>query len=249
MAGLKPSDFPALTISLEQADTPHRICTAYADRWYGTLMAPDPKRKGWGKNTVGVSILSLPETYSEWWEKVAYVRRKVRRAERAGYTFARIDRNVFLDDIYEINTSSPDRQGKPMTDEYLKRPQPATPLPSFPCARHQQHHYGIVRDGRLYAYSWVYQVGEACMFSTILGHSDHLEEGIMYSLVAGALGDLIEVGKPSYAMYTMHFAGTDGLRYFKEKLGFAASTVTWLRTAEMPARRGFLDRLRARTAL
>lgn len=249
MARSKPGDFPALTINLERADTPDRICLAYPDRWYDKLMAPDPQRKGWGKNTVGVSILTLPASYGEWWDGVAYVRRKVRRAERDGYAFTQIDRNDHLDDLYEINTSAPLRQGKTMTDDYLKRPEPTSPLPRFPCARHQQRHYGIVRDGRLYAYSWVYQVGEVCMFSTILGHADHLDAGIMYSLVNGALADLMEAARPRYAMYTMHFAGTDGLRYFKERLGFAPYTVTWIRAeGEAPPSRGFLRTLLDRRA-
>ena len=37
----------------------------------------------------------------------------MRRAQREGYLVGPIDRNNYLDDIFDINTSLPDRQGRP----------------------------------------------------------------------------------------------------------------------------------------
>jgi hypothetical protein len=88
------------------------------------------------------------------------------------------------------------------------------------------------------AYTWVYQVGEMCLFNRILGHGAHLDSGIMYTLVAGSIADLMPAGL-RYAMYERHTSGSEGLRYFKEKLGFRSYWVDWqLADEEVHSTRG-----------
>ena len=155
------------------------------------------------------------------------MRQKVRRAGREGYVFAPIDRNAFLDDIFAINASMPERQGRPMGEAYRERPVPQAPLPVFPCPRHALRQYGVLREGHLYAYAWVYVIGEMCLFSTILGHGEHMRSGIMSLLVAEAVRDLMAGADLRYAMYNLHASGTDGPRFFKEQMGFTPFRVTW----------------------
>ena len=102
------------------------------------------------------------------------------------------------------------------------------------CPRHQIRTYGVLHDGHLVAYTWLYQVGEMCLFSTILGHGDHLNAGVMYLLIAETLKDVIDVAGAKYAMYNMHISGTEGLRFFKEQIGFAPYWVEWVRADEAP---------------
>lgn len=232
MAAPSPDDFPNLAISFERGDTADAHCKAFPDKLLKQFTTPHPKIKGRGRYEVGCSIIVLPQTYDAYWESVGYyTRRKVRKAVKEGYSFEPIDRNKYLDDIYAINTSADVRQGRPMTEAYRSELKPSAPLPEYPCPKHQYQTYGVLRDGHLYAYIWVYQVGELWWLSTILGHWDHLKNGVMYLLVTGALQDLMAVGPPKYAMYTEHLSGTEGLRFFKEQLGFRPYTVSWITNA------------------
>ena len=232
--GVDPGPDPRLTISFLRGDTPDPACIELADSLYDKFTAPHPRRPEIGAYQDGCSILVLPPTFEEYWEGPAGygTRRKVRKAEKTGYTFGVIDRDQYLDDIFAINTSMSERQGKEMTDRYRERPAPFGPLPDYGCPRHQIRTYGVLKDGHLVAYTWLYQVGEMCLYSTILGHGEHLNAGVMYLLVAETLRDVIATAGTKYAMYNMHQSGTEGLRFFKEQMGFRSHWVDWQRADE-----------------
>ncbi len=223
--------WPPLTISFLRGDTPAPHCTSYPDRFHAQFTAPSARDPRVGRYEDGCSILAMPATYEEYWGSphAYWMRQKVRRSMRDGYVFAQIERDEYLDDIHAINTSMSERQGRPMSEAYRERPAPQGPLPTFPCPRHALRRYGVLRDdGHLYAYAWVYVVGEMCLFSTILGHGDHMRSGIMSLLVAEAVRDLMATAGLRYAMYNLHASGTDGLRFFKEQMGFVPYRVTWV---------------------
>ena len=222
-------DTARLTISFLRGDSPDPHCVQYPDRFYATFTAPGARDPRVGKYEDGCSILVTPPTFEQYWSSAhAYwMRQKVRRAGRDGYVFASIERNDYLDDIYAINTSMAERQGRPMADAYRERPVPQAPLPDFTCPRHALRRYGVLRDGHLYAYAWVYVIGEMCLFSTILGHGEHMKGGIMSLLIAEAVRDLMAGAGLRYAMYNLHASGTEGLRFFKEQMGFAPYHVDW----------------------
>jgi len=234
VATLEP--YPELTISFLRADTADEHCALLADDLYEKFTAPHRQHPEYGAYQNGCSILVLPATFDEYWAGPAgyATRRKVRKALKEGYTFGVIDRDAYLDDIFAINTSMEERQGRAMTESYRKRPDPFGPLPDYGCPRHQIRTYGVLFDGHLVAYTWLYQVGEMCLFSTILGHGEHLNAGIMYLLIAETLRDVISSAGTRYAMYNMHVSGTEGLRFFKEQMGFAAYWVDWQRDKEQP---------------
>jgi hypothetical protein len=227
---------PALTISFRRGDTPDPACTELPDQFFDKFTAPHPRHAEYGAYQNGCSILVLPDTYQAYWEGDAGygTRRKVRKALKEGYSFAFIDRDQYIDDIYAINTSMPERQGKEMTEGYTARPGPYGPLPSYTCPHHQIRTYGVLKDGHLVAYTWLYQMGEMCLFSTILGHGNHLNAGVMYLLIAETLQDVKSVAGTRYAMYNMHKSGTEGLRFFKEQMGFRSYWVDWQRNDEPP---------------
>jgi hypothetical protein len=225
-----------LTISLLRADTPEPACIELPDQFYEKFTAPHPRHPEHGAYQNGCSILVLPDTFEAYWEGGAGygTRRKVRKALKEGYTFGLIERDEYLDDIFAINTSLPERQGREMTEGYRSRPGPYGPLPRYSCPKHQLLTYGVIKDGHLVAYTWLYQIGEMCLFSTILGHGDHLNAGVMYLLIAETLRDLIPTASTRYAMYNMHQSGTEGLRFFKEQMGFRSVWVNWQLGAEPP---------------
>jgi hypothetical protein len=227
---LGPAAQPSLAISFLRGDTADPHCVQYPDRFYGQFTAPSARDPRVGRYENGCSILVTPGTFEEYWGSphAYWMRQKVRRAGKDGYVFAGIERNEYLDDIHAVNTSMAERQGRPMAEAYRVRPEAQSPLPEFPCPRHALRRYGVLRDGHLYAYAWVYVIGEMCLFSTILGHGEHMKSGIMSLLVAEAVRDLMTSAGLRYAMYNLHASGTDGLRFFKEQMGFEPYHVDWL---------------------
>lgn len=178
------------------------------------------------------SVMEIPESIGVWREEHRTARKRAARARRLGYYGGTWPRTGFEDDIYEINLSADTRQGRPMSAGYRVRP--SFNDPDYPCARHGVHYYGVraAKDGvegagRLVAYMWVYRAGELALVSSILGHADHLASDIMYPLFEAALFAEIANG-PGTMVYNRHDSGTDGLRYFKERLGFTEASVEWL---------------------
>lgn len=158
----------------------------------------------------------------EWRQAHRTARKRSDRAERLGYRFACIERQDYLDDIYDVNTSAPERQGRRMSAGYWERP--VYGPESWPCERHRIHTYGVL-DDKLRAYLWLYRCGELLLVSSILGHAEHLRNDVMYLLFSGAVRE--HAGEDGCFVYNRADSGTDGLRYFKAKLGFSAMEVTW----------------------
>jgi hypothetical protein len=94
------------------------------------------------------------------------------------------------------------------------------------CAHHHVYTYGVLGGDELVAYLWLYRSGEVALVSSILGHADHLAGDVMYLLVAEALRAQESLGGACF--YNMHDSGTEGLRFFKERLGFRPAEVEWL---------------------
>ena len=172
------------------------------------------------KYSRGASVLPLAN-----WVPRRTARRRAERAERLGYRFTPIVRQAFTDDIYAINVSMPERQGRPMSAGYLERPVYG-PNPRV-CGRHHVYTYGVLgnNNSRLVAYLWLYRSGEIALVSSILGHADHLRNDVMYLLFAAMCADQAPMGGTVF--YNLWDSGTDGLRFFKERLGFEEGDVEW----------------------
>jgi len=171
------------------------------------------------------STLRIPLSLEEWASEHRTARKRAARALRLGYRVSVVARHEHADDIYAINTSAPERQGRPMSAGYHERPS-ATPLPAYECGRHGIHTYGVLLEDTLVAYLWLYRAGELALVSSILGHHDHLEDGIMFLLFAGMVDAETEHGH-GVIVYNRHDSGTDGLRWFKERLGLQERKVAW----------------------
>ena len=125
--------------------------------------------------------------------------------------------NEHLDDIFLINTSAPVRQGEPMNPAYLEYP--AQKTIDNPCAYHTYQLVTVEKDGHWYAYSILHAMGELMNISTIIGHADHLKDGIMILL----MDEIIRVAKGlnvKYIDYNQWDSGTKGLQYWKHSTGF-----------------------------
>lgn len=171
------------------------------------------------------SVLPIPESVDDWRDEHRTARKRAGRATRLGYVVREVEREQYVDDVFAVNTSLDMRQGRPMTRPYRERPN-FVPLPPYPCARHAVRTYGVLDTrGTLVAYSWIYRAGELALVSSILGHGERLDDGVMYLLFAGVVER--ESEEPGFFVYNRHDSGTEGLRFFKSKLGFERTEVEW----------------------
>jgi hypothetical protein len=225
-----PSSLPVLAINLEHGDTTDDSCRVEPLKLFEQYTLPSLTYPGYGELEVNTSVLIIPnDIEQDWWgsPESYWMRQKVRRAIKMGYVFAPFEWDDYLDDIYEINTSKAERQGRPMTQAYRERPQPQGRMPEQPCPRHRNGFFGAFRDGRLYGYVLIVQSGEMMLFSKILGHGDHMEDGLMNLLVYEAVRWHHERSGTKYAVYYLHDSGTSGLQFFKRKMGFVGYVVRW----------------------
>ena len=114
-------------------------------------------------------------------------------------------------ELMAINASAPTRQGKPMARHYLREDF------SLPSSQWQTPYGVFSAEGVLVGYVLVLEQGEVATLGVILGHADHLENGIMYLLVTEIVGDLMRKGQARYCFYDMWFGASDGLRTFKRQ--------------------------------
>lgn len=176
------------------------------------------------KYTDGVSLMPVPGSLEDWRGEHRTARKRADRCERLGYRFDEIDRSLYAEDIFAINTSLERRQGRPMSPGYLSRDLPGR-LPIYRCPSHYIRTYGVLQDETLRAYLTLYRSGDLALVSMILGHGDYLRDDIMYLLFAGVVAD--QAGQGGWFYYNSHASGTDGLRFFKERLGFRSADVAW----------------------
>src|SRR4051794_33494276 len=230
MGAVDPASLPRLAINFECGDTEAPGCTTRARSLYERFVAPSTSYPGYGTYAVNASILVIPDDIeADWFGKPEsyWMRQKIRRAVKLGYEVRDVERNDYLDDIYAINTSLEERQGRPMTDAYQAKPQPQSPLGEQPCPRHQLRFLGVLLGEQLVAYTSMQQYGEFVLISTILGHGEHMKDGIMQLLVYEGVRAVKASGHPAYAMYNLHDSGTEGLQFFKRKMGFEGYLVDW----------------------
>jgi hypothetical protein len=184
-----------------------------------------PRLKIVGRKVVGVALLALDEFADEdgYLEAQRYARRRVRRARRLGYAVGLFDPNVRREELLAIHRSLPERQGRPIDAPYLDA------NASYELGPHLEH-IGVVKDGVVVAYSELEYAGEIVGTSRIMGHGDHLNNGIMFLLVAGIV-EHVKATRPDirYVYYDMFFGAGDGLRAFKTNAGFRPHWVRWKR--------------------
>lgn len=209
------ADTRAAVISLELGCHGSPLCDEFAGGLYAQL------RHGYEI----CSAQDVPASAQEWAAQHRTARKRSARCRRLGYTGREIRRHEFTDDVYAINTSMRERQGRPMSRGYRARPSDA-PLPEYPCDRHCVRTFGVTLNGTLYAYSWIYRAGDLVLVSSILGHGDHLQNDVMYELWSTIVSAYQGTG--GSFVYNRADSGTEGLRYFKAKLGFQACRVEWL---------------------
>ena len=200
------------------------------ERIYRNFTRPHPKFPLVKKKEWGVALVELPNDVNDFrrGKKMQALRTNSRFATNKGYVFTWINPSEHIKEIMEINTSSEMRGGRPMDRHYVEWEMVEkyfTTTDAIPAV--------VDADGRARAYVDVVTVGEVAILSRILGHAQYLSNGIMYLLIEGLVDHLVaqkqETGLPLWLMYdTFGLPGArEGLRYFKERLGFRPYRVKW----------------------
>ena len=192
---------------------------------FDAFTARHPRFKVTSAKRWGVALLPLPDTFDAYNSSRKTLRKNRRRAEQAGYRYELLPPLGHLDDILDINRSAPIRQGRPMHPVEMGWARETI-------GAWDAIHGVLDPGGRLRAYATIHRLGDAFAFSSLIGHADHLQNGIMYLLVSEAVRSCIENrradGSPRWLMADTFWGASEGLAYFKERVGFRPYTVEWV---------------------
>src|SRR5450759_1272883 len=110
---------------------------------------------------MGVALLRLPASQEEYLVSSSRLaRRKRARALAAGFRYAAVAPMEHIDEILEVNRSSPSRQGRPRPSVYVTRDEVLAKIGTRPVI-----HAIFDTNGRLRAYADVLDIGDAFTFS------------------------------------------------------------------------------------
>ncbi len=175
-----------------------------------------------------------------------------RRAVAQGYYMKPFAWKMFTPDIHAINHSMPERSGGAMRASYLQSieelggaPEKALAVTAPVCNKHYNYCFGVFQaaeghlqgkvlvNERLVAYLTVVRTGDIILYARIMGHGDHLSQGIMVLLhhefvrwVSNPDNKLSEGLR--YIMYGGAENGGEGLLQYKSQSGFKPHCVTAL---------------------
>lgn len=196
--------------------------------FYSSFTERHPKYFMFRRKTQGVALICFSDydrDFSKYYASIngknsaAYYSRK---ASGRGYVCQRINPNDYVDDIYEINVSKKERQGREMSGSYSEKKTSYCSDPNF-------YPYGIISSsGKLVSYTWMYKLGEVAVVNTLLGHGDLLNDGIMYLMISDIVKEMMNDRAINFVMYDTYFGALPGLKMFKNKLGFKPYRVKWI---------------------
>jgi hypothetical protein len=180
-------------------------------------------------NRLGVALCRLPRDFKEYFMKIeAAARRNVKKACRLGYEFRQIQYNEHLGDVAEIRRSARERQGA-LPNEFLNGDvRPSNNPPSLDTA-HDYPYFGVLKEGKLYAYAGCFVCGEICLLEHIYGHAAWQPDGIVPMLIVGIAEHLI-IRRPGvkYFCYGTYFGASLTMRRFKRKFLLEPHKVEWI---------------------
>lgn len=152
-------------------------------------------------------------------------RNMVKKASLSGYAISKIDLNNYLNDVYEIRTSSPTRQGLAIPSYFYEK-LTSYNLPST-CAVHCSYAFGAFLNGKLCAYVTLFRFGELLQVNHILVHESYKRSGVMNLLVHDVVAWIYENLPEVRALNYLYQVGdpSKGLNRFKNGLGFRSTNL------------------------
>jgi hypothetical protein len=144
-----------------------------------------------------------------------------RKCKARGYILCEIDRNERREEIALIETSAPERQGRPMAVGYGDFNKKYVDFENY-------KYYGVIFKSKIVAYANIGTYGNFACVSRLMGHAEHLNNGVMYLMLTEIISNLIEERRLRYIFYDTWYGASKGLKGFKKKLGFAPCIAAWL---------------------
>jgi hypothetical protein len=169
------------------------------------------------------AILELPRTIDDYLRAIGdKSRNMIRKACKQGYEFKRVGPDAYGQDIYEIRTSDPMRQGRKIPEYYYSNPPLYVLNPSrVGCAVHTEQFFGIFKDGRLISYVTLFLFGEMAQVNHLLCHNAHATNGVMNLNVFHMVEQLIaNYPQVKYVNYLYIGGAQGGINQFKTSVGF-----------------------------
>ena len=199
--------------------------------WYKILNKKHPLFGKYSAGTFGLSLIDMNKfnLFSDYENSVRgkdFVSVKCSRCLKRGYTFDVLDRNKHIDEIFSINTSSNERQGKKMSNNYIKKDE-------FYIKEDSTEYFGVFdKEGKLVSYIHVFFAEEAAFIFKLLGHDSYLNDNIMYLMIFKAIEQIFKKRdetskKLRYIIYDSFFTNSEGLAFFKRRFGFSPAAVKW----------------------
>lgn len=173
-------------------------------------------RNSWGKPC----LLSIQKEEVYWKDILdCKTRNMVRKSEKANIKCVPIDKNAWLNEVYEINKSSLFRQGRMMSDGYRKFPKHTDYRKE--CDKHYWVFMGAFLKGKLIAYTSLLPCKDILLVSQILGCPEYFYTGVMNLILFSSVVHMAKTNKYiKVAQYDFWNSGSNGLRHFKKSLGF-----------------------------
>lgn len=200
--------------------------------WYQMLNERHPVFGKYSANTIGLSLIDLTNfhSFSDYERSVKgkdYVSVKYSRCKNKGYSFGSIDRNQYINDIFDINNSADTRQGKKMNKSYVEK------MNRYESEEFTEYYGVFNKEGKLVSYIHLLFANEVVFIFKLLGHDLYLKDNIMYLMIFDTI-ELIFKRKAEveynikYIIYDSFFTNSEGLAFFKKRFRFSPYAVNWL---------------------
>ena len=214
---------PKVTIEIIDNDTSGEV-----EDLYKYFSKRHPKYKIIRNKTLGVMLFNIPKTKEEYESKISgknSVMYYSRRCTKLGYYTDYFIKNKHLDDMYDINVSSDNRQGRSMSKQYLEE------VPKEEKKEAVSYFGAFTSDKKLVGYIRIINTPNLYVISQLLGHDKYQNDNIMYLILHDLIISLIEKNKDNnkevYLMYDTYFGGSQGIKLYKKRHAFKPYKVKW----------------------
>ena len=217
--GLTVIRLPKARLRFNTCISPVKITSAYSLFTKPHARFPMIKNKTMGIALIDLSNFNSSADYVATVKKKDFAGHHGRQAKRRGYSVRPIDRNHHVAEIFRINNSAEQRQGRSMDKNYRQLETRYDDSPPYQT-------YGVFNDdGILMGYCCIGIYGNFAATDRLMGIKS--ADGIMYLLLLEIVCDLIDKSALDYFMYDTYLGAQPGLRSFKRRIGFQPNRASY----------------------
>lgn len=217
-----------INLMLEKSADNDPFFRALTENFYNMAVARHPKLLVVKRYEFGFALCSLPAAFEMYYANIeASARRNHKKALRLGYAVKRFAFNDRLEDVAEIQRSTPVRQGELPPEIQEGRVNPVSDPPSR-SPRHDYPYFGVFKDDKMVAYASCLVAGELCNVTELFGHARYQDDGVVPLLLIEIVRELLDRHPDvKYYAFDTYFGASESMRRFKRKFLFHPYRVTW----------------------